>query len=222
LRQILVLTRRIQRRLIAAALILGVIILVVWFVGGTFSYAPEDTALQDDQNIATDSSVDEGAPTLDRLPEEQPTAAALVVVYISGAVEHPDVYQVPAAARVKDVVAAAGGFTDDAAVDRINLADHVVDAQHIHVLRLGEPESEQAPANAEESSANKAAVVNINTASAAELDQSLDDVGPVLAQRIIEYRTTNGPFQSVEDLRKVKGIGPTLFTKLSSHITVGP
>jgi competence protein ComEA len=135
-------------------------------------------------------------------------------------VQHPDVYRVPAAARVKDVVLAAGGLTDDAAADKINLADHLADAQHIHIPRLDEPDPAAAPVDSAPDD-GKGTLLNINTASTTDLD-GLPGIGQSIAQRIVEYRTTNGPFQAVDDLQKVKGIGPALFAKIAPLVTVGP
>jgi competence protein ComEA len=153
------------------------------------------------------------APTAAAAPDEQ------VVVYVSGAVRAPDVYQLPKAARIKDLVLAAGGFTADADPEKINLAERVDDGQHIHVPRQGEgtpADNETTPATAD-----TAQSIDINTAGEAELD-GLPGIGKALAQRIIDYRTTNGSFKAIEDLRNVKGIGPALFEKITPLITVGP
>jgi competence protein ComEA len=169
-----------------------------------------------------DDVLSEPAATSDQRPDTNPTPATLfAVVYISGAVRHPDVYQVPAAARMKDVVVAAGGLADDAAADRINLAEHVVDAQHIHIPRQGEEPPEPATSGDIVPSGEQAALVDINTACATDLD-GLHGIGQSSAQRIVEYRTANGPFQAIEDLRNVKGIGPALFAKITPLITIGP
>ena len=151
----------------------------------------------------------------------EPTAAAAdeqVVVYVSGAVRAPDVYELPKAARIKDLVLAAGGFTADADPESINLAERVNDGQHIHVPRQGE----EAPTDNETATntAEAGQPIDINTASEAELD-GLPGIGKALAQRIIDYRTSNGSFKAIEDLRNVKGIGPALFEKITPLITVG-
>jgi competence protein ComEA len=207
----------------AGAIILGTLILAWWYVGGraaptvggaiTFSEDGRPDAL------GALPREDAASPEPSR-PDATPTAET-AIVYISGAVLRPDVYRVPAAARVKDVVLAAGGLAADADVGRINLAEHVADAQHIHIPREGEAEPAPALADDNTEPAGQGALVNINTASAAELD-GLPGIGPALLQRIEEYRTTNGPFQSVEDLRNVKGIGPALFAKIAPLVTVGP
>jgi competence protein ComEA len=163
----------------------------------------------------------------DLAAEEQPPApsvttpvSATIVVYVTGAVRAPDVYSLPSVARVKDVVMAAGGFAADADTEHINLADHLKDAEHIQVPRQGEatnPPSADAPHGTNVATEGDQRV-NINTASVAELD-TLPGIGPALAQRIVDYRTTNGPFASIDDLSNVKGIGPTLLKELTPKIS---
>jgi competence protein ComEA len=123
----------------------------------------------------------------------------IVVVHVLGAVEAPGLYRLSTGSRVIDAVAAAGGFT--AAADRaaLNLARLVADGEQIAVTEVG-----QAPPPGVASVAD--GVVNVNTATAADLE-TLPRVGPAMAQRIIDWRTTNGPFQSADDLLSVPGIG---------------
>ena len=148
---------------------------------------------------------------------EPAAPSASVVVYISGAVRAPEVYQLPAAARMKDLVLAAGGLAPDADLDRINLAELLKDGSHVHIPRRGEsaPDSSagDAPAQSE--------LIDLNSATAADLD-GLPGIGQALAQRIVDYRGANGPFKSVDDLQSVKGIGAALLAKIAPLITVGP
>jgi competence protein ComEA len=153
-------------------------------------------------------------------PTVEPTPAP-VVVYISGAVVQPNVYELPHDARVMDVVAAAGGLADDAASERINLAAHIHDAQHIHVPRQSEtalPASADSSIPGDAGAATPAGAaatgpLDINTASAAEL-QTLPGIGEAIAQRIVDYRAQSGPFATVDDLQNVSGIGPALLEQL--------
>lgn len=221
MQQILALIR--NKKLLSAAVlvILGITLLVFSALRGSIptSSGAEVTTIGDDQAAALEDIAPE-SETSEIPAHATSTPAAMVIIYISGAVQRPDVYQVPAAARVKDVVLAAGGLTEDAAIDEINLAEHLTDAQHIHIKRKGETTA-SAPSNDENPSTSKNGLLNLNTASAADLD-GLQGIGQSIAGRIVEYRTTNGPFQSVEDLQKVKGIGPALFAKLEPLITVEP
>jgi len=165
--------------------------------------------------ITISTPVPTATPTLTPIP-----TLALVRIYISGAVRKPDVYVLPPGSIVKDAVAAAGGTTADADMDRINLALALHDQQQIYVPRQGETDPPAPPPTggqplAPPSSTSK---VNINTASLEELD-TLPGIGPAIAQRIIDYRTANGPFAAIEDLVQVKGIGPATFEKLQDKIT---
>jgi competence protein ComEA len=138
-------------------------------------------------------------------------------VYVSGAVHQPDVYELPAGCIVKDAVEAAGGPTDSADLDGVNLAVELRDQQQVYVPRRGETVP-MLP-----SSAGVGAVsgpVNINIAIAAELE-TLPGIGPKTADAIVEYREANGPFQTIEDIMDVPGIGEGTFEKIKDGITVG-
>ena len=128
-------------------------------------------------------------------------------------------YELPIDARIKDLVLAAGGLTADADPERINLAERLKDSEHIHVPRQGEA-PENSAGVADTAGAAHSGPLDLNTASASDLD-SLPGIGQSFADRIIEYRTTNGPFTSVEDLQKVKGIGAALFAKIAPLVSVG-
>ncbi|MCS6937952.1 MAG: ComEA family DNA-binding protein [Roseiflexaceae bacterium] len=151
-----------------------------------------------------------------------PTKVAFIVAYVSGAVRAPDVYQLPAGARVKDLVLAAGGLSDDADIERINLAAPISDGQHVRVPWIGDGAT-VAEATPDESGADAGSggLLDLNRATAAELD-ALPGIGKVLANRIVEWREREGPFQSVDDLGKVEGIGPALLAKLAPLVTVAP
>jgi competence protein ComEA len=136
-------------------------------------------------------------------------------VSISGGVERPGVVEVPAGARLVDVVDAAGGFVPDADTDQLNLAGRIGDGERIEIPIKGqEPEPPVAGPSGE-------ALIDLNTASAAELDD-LPGIGEVLAGRIVEYRETRGPFTSVDQLEEVEGISSRLVDQLRPFITVSP
>ena len=158
-------------------------------------------------------------PTATPLPTPTPRP---LYVYVSGAVAHPDVYELSYDSIVKDAIEAAGGPTGEADLNRINLARRVHDEEQIYVPQKGEesfPVNPPSGPSAPSSSSQEGGKVNINTATAEKLD-TLPGVGPSIAQRIIDYRTTNGPFQSIEDIKNVKGIGDATFEKLKDKITV--
>ncbi|MFY9616851.1 MAG: helix-hairpin-helix domain-containing protein [Arcanobacterium sp.] len=141
---------------------------------------------------------------------------AVIVVHVSGAVVSPGLVEVPHPARVNDVVEAAGGLSEDADPALINLAAHVSDGEHIHVPAHGE---EPAEYGATSQSSGSSGLVNINTASASELE-TLPGIGPVTAEAIMTWRHDNGSFTSVEQLIEVNGIGPKTLDQLRPHVTV--
>lgn len=143
-------------------------------------------------------------------------------VYVSGAVHAPQVVTLTAGSLVIHALTAAGGPTADADLEQLNLAAPLADHQHLVVPRRGmETPTVALPAPTGTATAPVGPLLNINTASAAELEQ-LPRIGPTTAQRIVEYRQTHGPFQRIEDIQQVPGIGPAIFAEIQPHITVGP
>ena len=159
------------------------------------------------------------APTARPTPSPSPPP---LVVYVSGAVVRPGVYALPPDARVADALAAAGGATAEADLAQINLARRIHDEEQIHIPRQGEPTlpiPTPVLAVAKAPGGSTGGKVNINTASAAELD-ALPGIGPGYAERIVSYRESNGPFEKVEDIQNVPGIGPATFERIRGLITV--
>jgi competence protein ComEA len=202
----------------AVCSILGAIVLAATWIGHPPAAIVDETPVQELVETTAEADAEISAS-----PTTVPTPIGTVIVYISGAVRLPDVYQLPGLARIKDLVLAAGGLTAQADAEQINLAERMSDGQHIHIPRQGEGSTlASASPNATSGAASQPGkLVNINTASAAELE-GLPGIGQSFAERIVEYRTANDPFKSVEDLRSVKGIGPALFSKIAPLITVGP
>jgi competence protein ComEA len=160
-------------------------------------------------------------PTHTPLPE--PTQAPLKV-HLSGEVERPDVYDLPPGAILQDAIVAAGGLTDAAAADAINLALPLSSGMHVHVPALEEVDSQ--PAFVERSGSvtipldgPAGELINLNTASSDQLEQ-LPGIGPATAQKIIEFRQANGPFAAVEELQNVSGIGPSKMEQVRDLVTV--
>lgn len=150
-----------------------------------------------------------------------------IVVHVDGMVEAPGVYQLQGESlRVNDAVEAAGGLAEGADTSRLNLAEAVSDGEKVHVPAVGEESAN--PSGMGSSSASPdgagsvsfdAGIVNINTATAAELT-ALPGVGDATAAEIIRDREANGAFTSVEDLMRVSGIGEKKFAKLKDRIRV--
>lgn len=142
-------------------------------------------------------------------------------VHAAGAVVHPGVVEVPAGARVSDVVTAAGGATAEADLDAINLAALVTDAERVYIPRHGEAVSAAIGAGGAASSgaSTESSIVNINQADQTQLE-TLPGVGPATAKSIIDYRTQHGPFAAVDDLLNVRGIGPAKLEQIKPFARV--
>ncbi|MEE8392567.1 MAG: helix-hairpin-helix domain-containing protein [Anaerolineae bacterium] len=152
-------------------------------------------------------------------PLHTPTPAP-IRVHVSGAVQQPAVYELPTGNIVQDAVNAAGGPAPDADLDHINLAVELRDQQQVYVPRQGEtnpPPPVSGGGAGDEGTTG--GLVNINTATAAKLE-TLPRIGPTMSQRILEYREANGPFETIEELENVPGIGPATFEGFENMITV--
>lgn len=173
------------------------------------------------------------------LPAPEQAEPPLLVVHVAGAVARPGVYRFPPGSRVADAVAAAGEAVEGGVPDALNLAELLADGAKIYVYTRAELESATPPAAAKGSAYEpvtasagggagspsgagggaRSGRVNINTASARELE-SVSGIGKVTAQAIIDHRTRHGPFQRLEDLISVKGIGPATLEKLRPYLSV--
>lgn len=163
------------------------------------------------------------------------TQGQTVTVFVGGAVVRPGVYTLPRGERIEGAIAAAGGFAPEADQDGINRALLLRDEAQIVVPRKGEPTAtalrpvagvSAAPvATAARATARGSATpsgpINVNTASATELEQ-LPGVGAKIAQDIVAYRAANGPFANAADLAKVSGISDRMVAGWGELITFGP
>lgn len=152
------------------------------------------------------------------------------VVYVTGAVKNPGVYEVKNGARVYEALNAAGGFSPSADQEGINLAAKISDGMHVKFPRKGElaahasPQQDNGNSSSRGGASPQLATVNgkidINTASLEDLDK-IPGVGPKTAAAIIEYRSANGAFKRIEDIMNVKGIGPKKFEAMEGYISIG-
>ncbi|KIQ63937.1 hypothetical protein TR51_23200 [Kitasatospora griseola] len=188
--------------------VLGLVVLLVLAIG----YAAQHFWLGRPHPVAVpaisiaDSTTDlatEGAPT-------PYSARPSLVIDIAGKVQHPGLRTLPAGSRVADALTAAGGPIPGTDTSPLNLARPLTDGEQILVgaenVIGGVPAAPAGP-------------VSLNHSSAEQLD-SLPGVGPALAQRILQYRLTHGPFQSIDQLRHVPGIGPRKYEDLKPLLTL--
>jgi competence protein ComEA len=144
-----------------------------------------------------------------------------VVVDVTGAVEKPGVYRMPAGSRVNDAVRRAGGATGEAALDSINLAARLADGQQVVVPEEaaagggGAPEAGATPGSSAPGAED--APISLATATAAELD-TIEGIGPVTAADIIDFREEHGGLSSVDQLDQISGIGPATMEALRERL----
>jgi competence protein ComEA len=187
--------------------ILAGLLLVAW----TWLDRPSVEPARDPQPPAVgDPAGPPSSPAVEGAADVAPT----VVVSVVGLVARPGLVTLPTGSRVADAVAAAGGLLADADPSTVNLAALVADGEQIAVGAAG-----AAPAGSASGSGSAAGPVNLNTATIADLD-GLPGIGPVLAERIVDHRTAQGRFTSVDELNDVPGIGPAIYAGLADLVTV--
>lgn len=185
-------------------------IILLAAVGGTYYglYSEEETA------VLESSSPAENSP-----PRQE------ITIYVTGAVNKPGLVKVPEGARAAEAVNACGGLLPIADSEKINLAQTLKDGQQLKVPEKNRLNGKADLSKIDQSKSDKSKAgndeekVNINTADEKELD-TLPGIGPAMAQRIIEYRETEGAFQSIEDIKKIRGIGEAKFAKLKDKISI--
>lgn len=155
---------------------------------------------------------------------EQPKPS--LMVHVEGAVQNPGVYTFTQGARVHEAIAAAGGALPDGAPGMLNLAAPLTDGAKVYVYSKAEAEAAKQPAPAAQTASYAGGTgggaqvqVSLNAASEAEL-QKVPGIGPVTARAIVEHRTKHGPFQRVDDLVAISGIGPKTLEKLRPHLSL--
>ena len=146
-----------------------------------------------------------------------PSPGVVMLVDVAGWVHRPGVYEFAGGARVIDAIEAAGGARPGAQLESLNLAAPLVDGTQILVVRQGQ--EAPAPVGGSGGGAVAGGLVNVNTASATELEV-LPGIGEVIAQAIVDHRTENGPFTSVDQLLDVTGIGDATLEDIRELVTV--
>jgi competence protein ComEA len=139
------------------------------------------------------------------------------VVHVAGKVRRPGLIKAPPGSRVADVLTLAGGPLRGVDLTSLNLARQVTDGEQIIVGQPASPTNQPPSSTGPNQTTAPNNPVNLNTATLAELD-ALPGVGPVLAQRILDYRTQNGPFATIDQLQEVPGVGPKKFDSLKPHV----
>ena len=192
--------------------ILGLVLCIIWL-----NLRPRRPIMQEESAISSSRLAEPSSSQQSSQPDK-------IYVDLKGAVKHPGVYALDQGSRVFDLLEMAGGLTEDAAERALNQAQLLVDQQSLYVPTIEEWEAEsQGPqANLVGSqgplvSSPNSGKVNVNQADLAQLE-TLPGIGAKKAQAIIDYRTANGSFHSLEDLGKVKGIGSKMLEKLKDLV----
>ena len=196
--------------LLAFLLILGVVLRFALPDEQTVAVQKGEANVLEVSPAAGDGGGTDGSPA-----KETEAAAKLIVVHVVGAVQKPGVYRLPAGSRIYQALEQAGGGLEGADLERINLAQPLVDGQQVFLpLKGAEGAGQPQPTGGVTSGK-----VNINTAGKEELE-NLPGIGAVKAQGIINYRQQHGPFQRIEDLLDVSGIGEKTLAEIKELITV--
>ena len=184
-------------------------LVVVLFVVCGLIYSCNTPGFEDSKEIQEETVV------IETMTQTATEAVGMIYVYICGEVMEPGVYEMKPGSRIYELVEAAGGFTDMAAAEQLNLAEELCDTQMITVWSVDDMVAASVTRPIYEDGR-----VNINTADINELT-SLPGIGDVRAQDIISYREENGSFTTTEDIMAVPGIKESVYEKIKDLITVG-
>lgn len=189
------------------------ILLVVFTAGVKYADFKNDKQGEEETLLQSSEQMETGSDELE---------SKVIQVYVTGAVKNPGVYRLQEGDRVYQAVEMAHALTE-ADLKHLEMARPLVDGETIPVPAQGEIPEVSATVNAGGSYntfGQRSAMVNINTASAQEMADKLDGIGPALGQRIVDYRTSNGPFKDIEEIKNVSGIGDKRFEAIKDKISV--
>jgi competence protein ComEA len=212
------------KRLVVGVVALPVAAVVVWW----FVQLPAPPIENFIPTAATSPNINSELPSylpsdllLDGADSQRGVESLRIAVHVVGAVQQPGVYHLAAGSRGDDAVRLAGGATSQADLKQVNLAAVLVDGQQLWIPRRGERIPNNSVPNTVPNAPRNGvpALVDINQATVVDLDR-LPGVGPSTARAIVDHRTRNGPFASVDDLLAVRGIGPAKLAELRALVRV--
>lgn len=214
-----------EYKLFVGLVVVGAVLGGFFLIKGNHQPQNQVAALSQEVTSSSSSTEEEEEKVVAKTKGEEESEQ--VTVDIKGAVKNPGVYELRAGARVHEAIQKAGGLTADAEAKSINQAQKLTDEAVIYVAKIGEEGADvtqtgQHQAGASDSasaSGGESDKVNLNTATEAEL-QTISGIGQKRASDIIAYRESNGRFKSVDDLKKVSGIGDKTLEKLKEYVTV--
>lgn len=192
---------------------IGICILIICVVVCAIIENKSDNELQNSISIVDNDRSEQ---------KDNREAKQKIMVHVAGEVNNPGIVEVEEGSRLKDAVESAGGFTDEANQNKVNLAYEVKDEQKIVIPNIKQNDEDISVVDNNEdfieNSMTKGTLVNINTATQSELE-SLTGIGPSMASKIIDYRDKNGKFKSKEDIKNVPGIGSSKYESIKDEIT---
>ncbi len=205
----------------AAASGLAVLAVVALVLAGSYAWRARsvEAVLPADPGASSGSkaaSASAGSTPLVSTSASPASPTGVVVIDVAGKVRQPGVVRLPLGSRVVDAIAAAGGVRGDVDLTTLNLARVLADGEQVLVGVAGGLPTAGGPTTA---SAGPEGVIDLNSATLEQLD-TLPGVGPVLAQRILDWRTAHGRFSTIDELREVSGIGDARFADLSTRVRV--
>lgn len=194
---------------------IGAVILIIIGTGLTIQHVKNSQVVSDVSKPLI-QTVEETNRTTEAVLTEP---AQPIFADIKGAVVHPGLYRVEDGERIQDIVMRAGGFQEDAAINRVNLAQKVVDEMVIYIPKIGEENDFDFETSIASHSQAEQGKINLNTADESSLE-TLPGIGSAKARAILEHREKVGSFKAIEDIKNISGIGDRTFEKLKEHITV--
>lgn len=187
----------------------------------------ESLSCTEDSLIFEESEESKNSPEIETFKDEH--VAEKIIVHITGAIQNAGVIELEKGSRIIDAVNEAGGFTETADTEKINLAYELKDGVKIYIPNINDEESANSREyitdssgslpTIEENKTEKILLININKASQSELE-SLPGIGPSIALKIILYRQENGNFLQIEDIKNVQGIGESKFENIKQFICI--
>ena len=200
--------------IILLVIIIGIII---YFIYNNFYFEDTGTDMVNDILIKEDNLVEENSVTESKESDK-------VIVHITGEINNPGIIELESGDRIFNAIEKAGGTTKNADTSKINLAQVVEDGMKINVPNINDKEivteeTVSTVSNSNNIQQKKQSIVNINSASQAELE-TLPGIGPSIASKIVNYRKEKGKFSKIEDIKNVSGIGEAKFEKIKKYIKV--
>ena len=209
--------------------IIFISIIIVCVIGTYYLFIKEKEYIENDSNLIVSNGIEKEAKENDTKDIEEKNK---IVVYIAGAIKNEGVYELEENSRITDIIEKAGGLTDDANINNINLAYILQDGVKVYIPKDNDKNEIKDETNIYVSKENgesnidngtsvetKNSKININTATQTEL-KTLPGIGPSTATKIINYRKENGKFNSIEELKKVSGIGDSKYNKIKEMIRI--